>query len=240
MTELTELLENSTESAGDEASLTPEPQEIPEAQPEPEKVAEVEDEPVAEEQPKTVSMEQYEALQKQVNGLKSAASAEREKRQKLEVQQMATPKQEQAESVDPLENPDAFIQKIQQDMLRQRFDMSRNLMANLKEDYHEMEAIFLENADQSLQEQVKASDNPAGFMYETAKSYSMMQEIGDPATYRENLKAELLAEIQQEQSQNKEALTQGLTPSLAKTSSSGSVSGSTWSGPTPITNLLNN
>jgi len=240
MTELTELLENSTESAGDEASLTPEPQEIPEAQPEPEKVAEVEDEPVAEEQPKTVSMEQYEALQKQVNGLKSAASAEREKRQKLEMQRAVMPAQEQPQSVDPLENPEAFTQKIQQDMLRQRFDMSRAIMVNAKSDYQEMEDLFLEIADQSMLDQMRASDNPHGFAYETAKNHKALSEIGDPATYRENLKAELLAEIQQEQSQNKEALTQGLTPSLAKTSSSGSVSGSTWSGPTPITNLLNN
>jgi len=163
----------------------------------------------------------------------AAYADERNKRQQLE-QQLATLKQEKEEAIDPVADPEGFrnqiLNEVKATSQADKISMSRSLMVDAKEDYEEMEKIFIEmgQSDASLFEKMKNSDNPAKFAYETAKQNQLLAEIGDPDAYRERLKAEILAGLNTEEkveettgSETKET-EKTSTPSLANKTASGS------------------
>lgn len=139
----------------------------------------------------------------------SAYHDEKRKRQELERRLAEVEKpQQQEEGPDLFVDPKGFTEglknEIKQTVLSERISLSRELMLETKTDYAEKEARFVEmaKADASLVAKMNASANPAKFAYDTASKaiadeakLKLVDEIGDPAAYREKLKAEILAEL---------------------------------------------
>lgn len=143
---------------------------------------------------------------------KKAVLDERRKRQELELKlaeyenKARTGDQPQQEEIpDVFEDPEAalryFEKKTNQAILNERVNMSREMMKTFKEDYEEMEQVFVDMANEnpSLRDQMFRSSSPAKFAYETAKKHSEIQQLTTPeglTAYKEQLRKELLAEMQ--------------------------------------------
>jgi hypothetical protein len=135
---------------------------------------------------------------------------ERRKRQEIErerdelkqqLEALKTPKQEE-KGPDLFADPEGWTkaqeQKTQKQILQTKIEISREMYLDSKPDFEEKEAAFVKmaQANPSLVQQMYASANPAKFAYETAKKQLAIDAMGDPETYREKLKAEILAELQ--------------------------------------------
>lgn len=149
----------------------------------------------------------------------SAYLDEKRKRQELEakLQEKEQPKPQEKDEPDMFVDPKAYTEgiknEIKQTVLSERINLSRELMLETKADYAEKEARFAAtvkaeqeagNGFSPLLAKMHASANPAKFAYETAAKAmadeakaKLLDEIGDPAAYKEKLKAEILAEIGQ-------------------------------------------
>lgn len=138
----------------------------------------------------------------------SAYHDEKRKRQELERRLAEIEKPAKQEEVDLFVDPKGFTQglknELKNELLTERINLSREIMAETKSDYADKEARFVQmaQADPSLVAKMNASPNPAKFAYETAAKaiadeakLKLLDEIGDPAAYREKLKQELLAEL---------------------------------------------
>lgn len=132
--------------------------------------------------------------------------------------------------VDPKGFTDGIKNEIKQTVLQERINLSRELMLGIKDDYTEKEARFVEmvKADASLLAKMNASANPAKFAYDTAAKameheakLKLVDEIGDPAAYKEKLKAEILAELGQAQPEKPAKPLVEKAPSLATASAAG-------------------
>lgn len=125
---------------------------------------------------------------------------EKRKRQELEkkLEEKSKPK---ADEVDLFADPDGFKKsikdEIQQENFKTKVNLSREFMLEAKPDYEEKEAKFFEmaQADPALVTKMKNHSNPAKFAYETASKQQALDEIGDPAAYKERLKKEILEEL---------------------------------------------
>lgn len=158
-----------------------------EAQAEPEAEATGEPEPPA-------TVEQTESAppaDKESSAFKTAYLDEKRKRQELE-QRLADLEKPQPKAPDPIEDPEGFAafqdNKMAESAYKLKADISRALMMELKDDYEELEAVFMEMAerDKTLVASIRESDNPAKFAYETAKEHREIQKLRDPA-YLEKL-----------------------------------------------------
>lgn len=153
---------------------------------------------------------------KNLDWAKVAYLDEKRKRQELEkrLEALETSGQpvEKGQEPDLFENPQEALQNLE---MRVKADLSRQMMMELKPDYKEKEDSFLALAkeDPTLVVKLRQAPNPAKFAYETAVKHKALEEIGDPVSYREKIKAELLAELSKTQPKKK--------PSLANTASVG-------------------
>jgi hypothetical protein len=153
---------------------------------------------------------------KNLDWAKVAYLDEKRKRQELEKRlealESGNNQQVQPKGPDLFENPDEYLHERE---LRLKADISREMLIEVKPDYKEREDEFLALAkeDPTLVVKLRKAANPAKFAYETAVKHKALQEIGDPVTYREKIKAEILAELSKTQPRSK--------PSLANTTSVG-------------------
>jgi len=161
---------------------------------------------------------QIAALQAQINGLKSGIAAERKKRQEVEKQ-----------IPDPVEEPEAYSEHLKTEQsnseLNLRINLSRDVYADLKDDFVEKESVFLgmvvDNegnvTDPLLLAKFQQSPNPAKFAYDTAAEKMLLEEVKAP-NYREKLKEELTAEIKAELAKERKAVE---VPDLTTTAAKG-------------------
>lgn len=209
-------------------------QETEEVTAEQEEVAEVESEEVSEETVEaeeggpTAGPDESEEVTTdsgEPNWAKVAYLDEKRKRQDLErrlqeLEQRGQPTKEQEKDLDLFADPQAVLSKLEARAEEKAFiqltNFSRDLMKEAKPDYEAKEKIFVELAksDAGLIEKMRKSNNPAKFAYETAVKHEFLQEVSDPAKYRDKIKAELLAELSKDTQKRK-------VPSLAKTTSVG-------------------
>lgn len=124
----------------------------------------------------------------------------------------------------------------------ERIASSQEIMREIHEDYDEMEAVFAEAAerDRSLAVQMVNHPAPAKFAYQKGKELKMLKDIGDPASYRERIKAEVLAELEAKgHDMGEKPKKPDAPPSLADAPAAHSNrEGEKWDGPTPLDDIL--
>ncbi len=162
---------------------------------------------------------------------KTAYLDEKRKRQALEqeLEELKKPKtpEKQDDAPDMFVDPAAYTkhqdEKTKMLILRNKAEMSADLMRDAKPDYDEKAARFIDmaKADQSLADKMYASPNPAKFAYETAAKQMALDAIGDPVAYEAKLREKILAELNGEKPAAEEIpakKTIEKTPSLATAS----------------------
>lgn len=142
----------------------------------------------------------------------AALMAEREKRQQLQREleqsrQQRPPQTTQEAAPNFYENPDAFVQTIEQ---RANNRLYAALEAQARESYADYDEVFAEveahvATNPAAAQQVLSAPNPALAAYKLGKQLREMKQMEDPVAYRERLKAELRAELEAEQKAKDEA-----------------------------------
>lgn len=141
-------------------------------------------------------------------GLKAALAAERTKRQKAE-DELRRAKEEKTKVPDPVEDPEGYAKYLEtrndQSSLKSKVDISRELMLETKDDFVDMEKVFMglvadaegNVTDESLLRKFQSSPNPAKFAYNHAKEHLEVQRLRDPK-YKESLEAEIREKVRKE------------------------------------------
>ncbi len=138
----------------------------------------------------------------------AALKDERSKRQELErrLELIEQNQQPQQGEVDYYEDPEAAMNRQQQQVNKALFDtrveMSQEIYRAQHEDYDEVEAVFAEAAQQDpvLAHGLMQARVPAKFAYEQGKRLMFIQEIGDdPEAYKERIAKEAVEKFQLEQ-----------------------------------------
>lgn len=236
-----ELFEAETEVTEPEAEATPEP-EAKEPETEAETTGEKESDSTPEPGKPAAVKEEEGSVPRQ------ALLDERRKRQEAEEKLRAFESSRKEEPTpDPIDDPDGYTkrleQKWQQQNLQTRVDMSRELMSALHEDYPQREAEFekMMQEDHSLAQKAAAASNPTKFAYEYVIKAEKAKRLDNIDEYesqvRTELEAKIRAEMEKKYDKEKSNL-DSVTPSLAKQSSKGSLNGASWTGPTPIEDIL--
>jgi hypothetical protein len=140
---------------------------------------------------------------------------------------------------DPIDDPAGFQQHQTDQMtaeretrskerLEDRMEMSRMLVMSVKEDYEDIEKVFLAEAQENpvLARKLSEAPNPAMFAYEQGLRIQMLS--ADPETLREQIRQEERAKIlkEQETTDTEKAAKQAeidnaISPSLATKGNSG-------------------
>ncbi len=196
-----------------------------------------EDAPKAEEAAPPKDTETAPVENKEIAAFKTAAIDERRKRQAAqgETRALQTQLNNLTPPPDALEQPQEAINHMAQQFNTQLSnmgtEMSRQVMLAVKDDYLDMEAKFMDLAEENpaLVSQMVASQNPAKFAYDTAKKHGEWEQVQDIDTYKATIRAEVIADIksgmtdEQLAKNEKEAKQSGVDlPSLANVGSSGS------------------
>lgn len=139
----------------------------------------------------------------------TALKDERSKRQSLE-EELATAKQELAKHTqrsgdvpDPESDPIGYQEFMKDEakvkVMNDRITLSAQYLSDVKDDYKEMEDVFLNmaNRDPKLFDRMNASKNPALFAYKTGKSEHDKAEAAN-VTKAEELKASIRADLMKE------------------------------------------
>lgn len=139
---------------------------------------------------------ELEALRKEIQGLKSGITAERQKRQQLE-------QQKEQETPFDWTNPDdslkTFEQKIEQKMTDRFVNMSEAQCMQRHDDYIQKRDVLLQmiQSNPQIYHEMLNSPDPAETGYQLASKKMLYDQVGnDPQGYRDKLKAEILAEIE--------------------------------------------
>lgn len=124
-----------------------------------------------------------------------------------------------------------IVGQFQSELVRNRFELSREMMMMAKDDFETRESEFLALAADrpELVSQLQESPNPARFAYETAVKHEELQAMENIDEWREKerakLREELQAEMQGEQSEAERKAAEkraiGKSPSLASETSKG-------------------
>jgi len=183
---------------------------------------------------------------------KKAVLDERRKRQELEqrlrdIEAKKEPEQAPDWWADPEKAAQHQSQQIEARLYQQKVELSQDFMRSQHEDYDDMEARFMEMAQENptLRTELQKSANPARFAYETAKKAAEYDAIKDVDSYKAKLEAEVRKDVEaklrkeleaeQEKKAKKEA---AIDPSLASTSSKGGLKSDDYAGPTPLDEIL--
>ena len=183
---------------------------------------------------------------------KKAVLDERRKRQELEQRLRdieAKKEQEQAPDwwADPEKAAQHQSQQIEARLYQQKVELSQDFMRSQHEDYDDMEARFMEMAQENpaLRTELQKSANPARFAYETAKKAAEYEAMKDVDAYKARLEADVRKDVEakvrkeieaeQKKKADKEA---AIDPSLASTSSKGGLKSDDYAGPTPLDEIL--
>ena len=183
---------------------------------------------------------------------KKAVLDERRKRQELEqrlreIEAKKEPEQAPDWWADPEKAAQHQSQQIEARLYQQKVELSQDFMRSQHEDYDDMEARFMEMAQENpaLRTELQKSANPARFAYETAKKAAEYDAIKDVDSYKAKLEAEVRKDVEakvrqeieaeQKKKADKEA---AIDPSLASTSSKGGLKSDDYAGPTPLDEIL--
>lgn len=161
--------------------------------------------------------DQIAEANKKVDAFQKMAIDERNKRQQAETKP------------DFWEDPDSAIGAISEDFNTKLQTMQTNMMVEVMksthDDYSEMEALFIADAEENhaLIAQMSESGNPAKFAYDYGKTKTQMAEMSDPDAYRAKIEAEVRAKLEAEQQDKieKEIRKHNVPSSIANERSSG-------------------
>ena len=153
---------------------------------------------------------------------KAALLDERRKRQTAEDLNFEL-QRSQLEVPDPTYDPEAHAAFVRQQEINGRVSGSRETVRTLKDDYDEMEVVFMSMVqdpqgnviNQTLINQMNAAKTPALFAYNKATEYLEAQKYLDPAQrakHEADLKADWLKELQDQDPE---------VPNLTRTTASG-------------------
>jgi len=183
---------------------------------------------------------------------KKAVLDERRKRQELEQRLKDLESKKEPEPApdwwaDPEKAAQHQSQQIEARLYQQKVELSQDFMRSQHEDYDDMEARFMEMAQENpaLRTELQKSANPARFAYETARKAAEYEAIKDVDSYKAKMEAEVRKDVEaklrkeieaeQEKKAKKEA---AIDPSLASTSSKGGLTSDDYAGPTPLDEIL--
>jgi len=171
-------------------------------------------------------------------GKEAALVAERQKRQDAQKENQSLKDELNALKNPPKDRPDVFEDteeafkysesKAEKELTDRIIRLSQSNMRRDHNDYDEMEVSFVEltQEDSSLITKMRLSDDPAGFVYDTAKKYKDHQEMQNVDEYKAKLKAEakqeVLAELKagkQTEEEDEAKKSEADVPSLANASS---------------------
>lgn len=132
----------------------------------------------------------------------AALRAEREKRQRYEAELAQYRQQPQAPQFDPQvfhQDPRSISDYVDQRLVLERINLSRDFVASMHDDYEAMESSFVEEATRNpaLRDEMLRSGNPAMFAYKYAKGVQTMREI-QTGDLEKRLRAEIEAKVRAE------------------------------------------
>lgn len=227
--EATEAVTPEAPAVAETAEATPTQEAAPET---PEAV-----ETPAAEKPETPQTVPLPAL---IEAREKAAALRAENEALRRQQQAAQPKPEPEAMPDPVTDPEAFAayqdRRYQAALENQRLNMSESLAREQHGDAVVDEAFkALQGAGEADKASVLRSGSPWHAVVKWHQQQKAAAEIGDPATLKERLRAEILAELQAEQAAKTPAAAP--PPSLAHQSSATVPSGG-FTGPTPLEAII--
>lgn len=127
----------------------------------------------------------------------------------------------------------------EQASLNATLNMSEMLTRQSNADFDEMKEQFLKLAEENpvLRQQALADPHPWNKAYQIAKNHKAMQDLGatDVESLKEKIREQLVAEMATQQPQPGPA---PLPPTLSNERNVGTRSGPAWSGPRPLSELL--
>lgn len=201
------------------AEAAPEPEVAPEPEPE----VEAEPEPAAKPEPtepaepsdvvglkaaiqaERAKRNDWKSEAARVNGEMAALKAQLEALQKAPPPAPAAPAAPTQPAVipNPVEDPQGYHAFIQQDIFNRSLNMSEAMLrqqVNNDADVDAKVAKFrqLADANPALRAELQRSAHPYKFVYDTAARHAALEEIGDPASYRSKLEAEIRASVMAE------------------------------------------
>lgn len=127
---------------------------------------------------------------------------------------------------------------MQQQVINERFNTSEMLARQAYKDLDDKVNVFMEaaKANPALQAALHQQKHPWEFAYKEGARMLMLQEVGDdPAAYRAKIEAEIRAQLQSQAQPQVNVPT-----SLNGARSVAQRSAPTWTGPTPLDNILGN
>ena len=235
---------------------------VPEAQPEPtpepvEQEQAPEEAPEQEEAPpapepkpgeRTVPLAALEAERAQRRDHKErAARLEGElaelRRQFEEAKRAPPPQYQPPQPLDPVQQPEAFVERVQQVVLNERLNSSE-MMLRREIGAEAVDAAirdFKEAAqrDPTLFPKLYQQPDPYGWLAKHVEVLRMQREIGDdPAAYRAKLRAEIEAELNAAPEAPRVSPAARLAPSLANARSAAPRATGAWAGPTPLEDIF--
>lgn len=219
------------------------PKPVEETQPpEPEAEAKGEtDEPPASPEPEPAA----ETVDESPTVPKQALLDERRKRQELE--QRLAEKAEQKPTPSVFEDEEAYNQHIQQQIDQRVNDAQLNISEMLaKRDHPDLDEkverykeLIADNP--ALHTQVMATASPYHEVVAVVEKAEKLEKLQDVDKYEAQLRTELEAKIRAEyeaKAQKKDDLANSIPQSLSDLGSKGGVTGPSFSGPTPLDNIL--
>lgn len=167
--------------------------------------------------------------------------AEKQKRQEYEAK-LAELEKQQEQKPDFYEDPEGFIkgemQKLESKSINDKVNMSVEIAKTVYKDFDEVVGETwgkLKEENPYLDHLAANSPNPGLFAYQQCKNHRALQEIGDPASFREKLETEirekLMAELKDKQ------VRENLPESLASDPNAKGKDLS-WSGPEPLDEIV--
>lgn len=135
-----------------------------------------------------------------------ALLAERRRRQAAEERlREYEARQTEANAPNPDDDPEGYRKYVDEQSMRGKISMSRDLALDLWSDYEDVERTFVglvqddkgNVTNPALLAQMQAAKNPAKFAYEHAKAHLEAEKLRDPK-YIEKMRAELRAEVEAE------------------------------------------
>jgi hypothetical protein len=165
--------------------------------------------------------------------------------------QMQRPQHQEKPSI--WENPDEYLQSainpIQQ-RLQQNAEQFSLMLANDKHGPETVQGALetlrsaMQSGDQTAVDdyrRIMSNPHPYGELVAWHQRRQTMQEIGDPAAYREKVRAELMAELQASQAapaQQQPAVNRPMPTSFASARNEGQRAQPTYSGPRPLSEIM--
>lgn len=186
---------------------------------------------------------------------RKALQDERSKRQALEAEFQALRQQFEAIQNPPQPPPSVWddeqgweehfgqtvVQKaVSEATFNARLDMSEMMTRQAHADFEEKKAAFVEamKTTPGLQQRALQDPHPWNFAYQYVTNQERMQELSavNVADLEAKLRAQITAELQ---AQSPAPLRSAVPPSLSQERNVGSRQGPAWTGPTPLSDLLN-